>query len=34
MLFIIDREGRLVSSIVGSAREETVTRLVERLAAE
>ena len=33
-LFIIDREGRLVSSIVGSAREETVTRLVERLAAE
>ncbi len=33
-LFIIDREGHLVSSMVGSAREETVTSLVERLAAE
>lgn len=33
-LFIVDREGRLVKSLVGSAKEEAVVRLVERVAAE
>ena len=33
-LFIVDREGRLVKSLVGSAREEAVVSLVERVASE
>lgn len=33
-LFIVDREGRLVKSLVGSAKEEVVVRLVERVASE
>lgn len=33
-LFIVDRDGRLVKSLVGSAREDAVVKLVEEVAAQ